>query len=108
MAECTIGPGITVNGRLTGTAPVSVSGRLEGAVSLDNELVILRDGVVVADVEADVVSIHGTLDGTVTARDTVRLCAGCVVTGDVRAPLVIVEEGARFKGDIDMDVALPN
>lgn len=108
MAECTIGPGIIVNGRLTGNSPVTVSGRVEGSVALDNELIILQNGIVVADVEANIVSIHGTLDGTVVARDTVRLCAGCVVTGDVRAPMVIVEEGARFKGDVDMDVQLPN
>jgi cytoskeletal protein CcmA (bactofilin family) len=63
--------------------------------------------VVVADVEAETVSVHGTFEGTLSARDTVRLCAGCAVTGDVRAPRVIIEEGARFKGNVDMDVQLP-
>lgn len=107
MAQCTIGAGIVINGRITGEVTVSVSGRVEGTVSLDDELIVESDGVVVADVEAESVSVHGTFEGTLSARDTVRLCAGCAVTGDVRAPRVIIEEGARFKGNVDMDVQLP-
>lgn len=107
MAQCTIGPGIVVNGRITGEATVSVSGRVEGTVALDDELIVEVDGVVVADVEAESVTVHGTFEGTLNARDTVRLCSGCAVTGDVRAPRVIIEEGARFKGNVDMDVQMP-
>lgn len=108
MAECTIGPGIVVNGRITGDSSVAVSGRIEGTVSLGDELVVDRDGVVVADVEAQNVSINGTLEGSVVARETLRLAAGCAVTGNLRAPRIIIEEGARFKGNIDMDVELPS
>jgi cytoskeletal protein CcmA (bactofilin family) len=108
MAQCTIGPGIVVNGRVTGEITVTVSGRIEGSVALEDELVVNDGGVVVADVEAESVSVEGTLEGTVVARDTVRLMAGCAVTGDLRAPRVIIEEGARFKGEVDMDVQLPD
>lgn len=108
MAQCTIGSGIVVNGRVTGNTTVSVSGRVEGTIALEDELVVEADGVVVADVEAESVSVHGTLEGSVVANDTVRLVAGCAVTGDIRAPRVIIEEGARFKGDVDMDVQLPS
>ena len=107
MAQCTIGPGIVVNGRITGEATVSVSGRVEGTISLEDELIVEPDGVVVSDVEAESVTVKGTFEGTLSARDTIRLCEGCAVTGDVRAPRVIIEEGARFKGNIDMDVQLP-
>ena len=108
MPQCTIGPGIVVNGRVTGDTTVTVSGRIEGTVALEDELVVSEGGVVVADVEAESVSVEGTLEGTVVARDTIRLCAGCAVTGDVRSPRVIIEEGARFKGNVDMDVQLPD
>lgn len=108
MAQCTIGSGIVVNGRVTGEATVSVSGRVEGTIALDDELIVEPDGVVLCDVEAESATILGTFDGTLTARDTVRLVAGCSVTGEVRAPRIIIEEGARFKGKIDMDVQLPS
>lgn len=106
-SECTIGPGITVNGRLTGSEDVTVVGRVEGTVALDSQLMVAEDGEVVAEVEADTVTIEGTLDGDIVADDTVRLMPGCQVTGNIRAPRINIEEGALFKGNIDMDVEMP-
>lgn len=106
MAQCTIGSGIVITGRVTGEATVSVSGRVEGTISLEDELIVEPDGVVVSDVEAESVTVMGTFEGTLNARDTIRLVAGCFVQGEIRAPRVIIEEGARFKGEIDMDVQL--
>ena len=105
--DCTIGDGITVNGRLTGDEDVTVEGRVDGTVALNSHLVVAEDGEVVAEVDCDSVTIEGTLDGDVVAQDTVRLMPGCNVTGNIRAPRINIEEGALFKGNIDMDVDLP-
>ena len=105
--SCTIGAGISVNGRLTGDEEVTVVGRVEGTVALDSHLMVAEDGTVVAEIDADSVTIEGTLDGDVVAQDTVRLMPGCNVTGNIRAPRINIEEGAMFKGNIDMDVELP-
>ncbi len=105
--SCTIGAGITVNGRLTGDEEVTVEGRVEGTVALDSRLVVSGDGTVVAEVDADSVTVEGTLDGDIVAQDTVRLLPGCQVTGNIRAPTINIEEGAMFKGNIDMDVEIP-
>ena len=104
---CTIGPGISINGRLTGDEEVTVEGRVEGTVSLDSHLVVAEDGTVVAEIDVDSITVQGTLDGDIVARDTVRLTPGCNVTGNIRAPRINIEEGAMFKGNIDMDVELP-
>ena len=48
--------------------------------------------------------VRGKLNGDVVAHEVVTLEAGSVVTGNIRAPRIIIEEGARFKGNIDMDV----
>ncbi len=102
----TIGAGIVVNGRMTGDEEVAVFGRVEGNIALSNRLIVEEGGTVVADVEAEAISIHGELNGNVVAQDVVTLHSGCVVTGNLRAPRVLIEEGARFKGNIDMDVDL--
>lgn len=102
---CTIGAGVTVNGRLTGEAEVTVLGRIEGSVVLENHLLVDEGGEVVAEVEAQTLTVRGKLNGDVVAHDVVTLQAGSVVTGNIRAPRIIIEEGARFKGNIDMDVA---
>lgn len=106
MATCTIGPGISVNGRLSGSDDVVVFGAVEGTVSLETTLRVEEGGRVVADVDVASIAILGELNGEVVAREVIELKAGCLVTGNLRAPRVIIEEGARFKGNIDMDVQL--
>lgn len=101
----TIGAGIVVNGRISGGEVVSVFGRVEGTVSLSEELRVEAGGVVVANVDADSLSVYGSLSGDVVVRELITLHAGCAVTGNLRAPRIVIEEGARFKGNIDMDVA---
>lgn len=104
--QCTIGPAVAVNGRVSGDDEVIVYGRVEGTITLNNHLMVEEGGQIVADVDAVSVSIRGSLNGEVVAREVVQLLAGSQVTGNLRAPRVIIEEGARFKGNIDMDVAL--
>ncbi len=106
MATSTIGPGISVNGRLSGADDVVLFGAVEGTITLENSLTVEEGGRVVADVDVSSIVIVGEVNGEVVARDAIELKAGCLVTGNLRAPRVIIEEGARFKGNIDMDVQL--
>ncbi|MBA2661581.1 MAG: polymer-forming cytoskeletal protein [Bradymonadaceae bacterium] len=105
--QCTIGEGVSINGRLSGDDEVIVFGRIEGTITLNNHLLVEQGGQVVADVDAQMVSVRGELNGDVVAHQVVQLLAGCLVTGNIRAPRIIIEEGARFRGNIDMDVTLP-
>lgn len=106
MATCTIGPGIAVNGRVSGDDEVVVFGSVEGNVTLENRLTVEEGGSVVADIDVDAIVIRGQVNGEVVARETVQLEEGCQVTGNLRAPRIMIEEGARFQGNIDMDVDL--
>lgn len=104
---CTIGPEIRINGRVSGDEEVVVQGTIEGTITLNNHLLVDDGGRVVAEVEANSVSVRGHLEGDVVAQDIVQLLDGCTVTGNIRAPRITIEEGAKFKGNIDMDVAMP-
>lgn len=106
MANCTIGPGLKINGRLSGNDAVAVFGSVEGNVTLQSTLTVEDGGKVVADIDVDSLVIRGEVNGEVVARDSVQLLEGCLVTGNLRAPRIIIEEGARFQGNIDMDVQL--
>lgn len=105
MADtCTIGPAVTINGRLTGDEPVHVYGRVEGAVQLNSHFIVEEGGAAVADIDVQVLTVRGSVNGEVVAKDVITLESGCDVTGNLRAPRIIIKEGARFKGNIDMDV----
>lgn len=101
---CIIGPAVTINGRLTGDEPVNVFGRIEGNVQLNNHLVVEEGGQVVAELDVQVLTVRGGFNGDVVAHEVITLESGCVVTGNLKAPRIIIQEGARFKGNIDMDV----
>lgn len=107
MTQCIIGSGIVVSGRITGDEEVSILGQVSGSIVLSNHVVVQAQGSVIADVEATEITIHGTLNGNVIARNAITLVAGCAVTGNLRAPRIVIEEGARFKGNIDMEVDIP-
>ena len=104
---CVIGREITIRGNLTGNEDLVVEGRIEGTIALGNHLTIEKSGVVEADVEVEDLTIMGELHGDMTAHASVTISTDAKVVGNIRAPRVIIEDGARFKGNIDMDVTLP-
>ena len=51
--------------------------------------------------------VHGQMNGDIVAEDRVTITSSAAVVGDIKAPRVVIEDGARFKGYIEMDVKLP-
>ncbi len=97
-----IGTSTVVNGNVEGDEILVVEGRVEGAVSLSKTLVVEPGGVVQADVGVESAIIRGALEGNIRAESFVQIEAGGRVIGDITAPRVILEDGAAFKGGIDM------
>ncbi|MBI2896993.1 MAG: polymer-forming cytoskeletal protein [Deltaproteobacteria bacterium] len=102
-----IGRGITIRGNLSGSEDLIIEGRVEGTVSLKNHLTIESTGVVVADVDAANLTVNGEVNGNIGASECVIVSGSAKVVGNIRAPRVIIEDGARFKGGIDMEFDLP-
>lgn len=106
-AACTIGSQITVRGALSGEEDLLVEGRIEGSIALSGHLVVATSGVLQADVEVESIEIHGEVEGDIVASRSVAIDKGAQVSGNVRAPRVIIHDGARFRGAVEMDVDLP-
>src|SRR5688572_16004166 len=110
MAEkepCLIGSKITIRGQISGNQDLVIEGRVEGKVSLENRLTVEESGSVEADLEVVDAALKGEVRGDINASRSAVLHAGARVVGNIRAPRVVVEEGARFSGAIEMDVELP-
>jgi cytoskeletal protein CcmA (bactofilin family) len=109
MAEqpCVIGKNITIRGNVSGGEDLVVEGRIEGTVTLGNHLTVEGAGVVEADVDVEDLTVHGSVRGEIKASHCVSINTDAKVVGNIRAPRVIIEDGARFKGHIEMEVALP-
>jgi cytoskeletal protein CcmA (bactofilin family) len=104
---CTIGRQIIIRGNLSGEEDLIVEGRIEGTVSLKNHMTVEESGTVEADIDVADVTVNGQLRGDIVAAGSVSINAPAKVVGNVRAPRIIIEDGARFKGSIEMDVELP-
>lgn len=102
--RATIGPSIFIKGDLTGDEDLVIEGRVEGKVDLkQNNVTIGRNGRVRADVFGRVVTVEGEVDGNVFAQEQAILRQAGAIRGNISAPRVILEDGSRFKGSIDME-----
>ena len=100
----TIGPGITINGEVGGGEDLVIEGRIEGKVDLpDNTLTVGVSGTVSARLSARTLQIHGTAEGDISGSEQVVVSKTGRVLGNIVAPRVTLEDGAQFKGSIDMN-----
>jgi cytoskeletal protein CcmA (bactofilin family) len=102
-----LGPNVIVEGTVTGSDAVRVEGTVKGRIQLQSDLRIGTQARVEATVHARNVIIEGKLNGDVSADDRVELVASATVDGNIKAPKIIVAEGARFRGNVDMGSAKP-
>lgn len=99
-----IGRSIQINGDVRGDEDLRIEGDISGTVQLKNSnLTIGKEGKVTADVYAKSITVHGTTEGDLYATERVNIHVDAHVRGNITAPKVGLEEGARFKGSIEMD-----
>ena len=101
------GPNVTVDGKITGNEAVLIEGTVRGEINLASELRIGTQARIEAKVHAKNVTVEGKVNGDITADDRVELVASATVDGNIKAPKIIVAEGARFRGSVDMGSARP-
>ena len=99
-----IGPSIKIKGTITGDEDLLIQGEVEGSIELsDHEVSIGKTGNVAANIHARVVKIDGEVAGDITGAEKVIISKSGNVRGNIVAPRVTLEDGAIFKGSIDMD-----
>jgi cytoskeletal protein CcmA (bactofilin family) len=98
-----IGKSVVVRGELSGSEDLFVDGEVEGSIELrGNSLTIGPNGRVKANVNARDIVVQGKVDGNLRATDRVDLKKSAVVTGDIITQRIAVEDGAFFKGSVDI------
>jgi len=99
-----IGSGIQVKGDITGDENLVIEGKVDGSIKLEaNEVSVGQSGLVNADITARIVKIDGRVDGDIAGQEKVVISRSGNVHGNIKAPRVTLEDGAIFKGSIDMD-----
>jgi cytoskeletal protein CcmA (bactofilin family) len=104
MASTVIGAGITVEGEIVTDEDITIAGVVRGKVDAKEAVSIEQGATVEADISGSDVSVGGSLTGNVTATDRVVIAAGARMIGDVKAARFTIQDGAQFKGHVDMEV----
>lgn len=100
--KTTIGSSITIEGTIQSQDDVVVHGFMQGTMTTSREVTIAKDGRVEADVNAKTVQIVGALNGGLVASGRAEITPDGKMVGDIKAPRILIADGARFTGHIDM------
>lgn len=101
--QAIIGKGLFIKGEISGTESLFIDGKMEGSINLPgNRVTIGRNGQVAASINAREIVVLGKIRGNVSASDRVDIRAEGSLAGDVAAARISIEDGAYFKGGIDI------
>ncbi len=98
-----IGKSVVIKGELSGSEDLYLDGEVEGTIELQrNALTVGPNGRIRAHINAKEVIIHGKVDGNIRGTDKVELKRTAVLVGDIQTQRITIEDGAYFKGSIDI------
>ncbi|MGB7435872.1 MAG: polymer-forming cytoskeletal protein [Candidatus Acidiferrum sp.] len=103
-ASARLGPSLHVKGEITGNEDLLIEGSVEGLVQLDErKLTVGATAKVTADVIAREVVVYGNVKGNLRAKDRIEIKKDGSVNGDLTTARIMIEDGAYFKGSIEID-----
>jgi cytoskeletal protein CcmA (bactofilin family) len=98
-----ISSGLKIRGEFSGNSDLYIDGDAQGKIRLaEKRVTVGPNGRVQADIEAREIFVEGTVQGNLKASESVRLGAKCHVRGTVLAPRVGIDDGAQFRGKVEV------
>ncbi len=100
-----IGSTVVIRGELSAEEDLLVQGTIEGSVNVkNNTLKVGRDGTVNATIDAKTVHVEGRVDGDMESSELVMIHDTGRMTGNIKANRIVLKDGCRFRGHIEMDM----
>lgn len=98
-----LGKSVVVKGQIFGREDLTIDGEVEGTVELqEHRLTVGASGKVTATVKAREMVVVGTVHGNIETREKIEIRKDARVVGDIRTARIVIEDGAYFKGNIDI------
>ncbi len=99
----TLGRSVTIKGELSAKEDLVIEGQFEGTIDVaEHTVTVGPQGQVKSEIRARQVVVHGSVNGKITAREKIDIRRTGNVTGDLQAAGVAIEDGAYFKGSIEI------
>ena len=108
LSSARIGASLTIKGSVTGEEDLQIDGKVEGPVTIRGRLTVGCSGQLSAGVVARELAVYGKVSGNVDARDRVEIKRDGAVIGDIQTARISIEDGAIFKGRIEIGRPVAN
>ena len=103
-----LGASLRVKGEISGTEDLLIDGPVEGSIHLDDrKLTVGKAAKLTADIDARDVVVYGYVKGNVRAKGRIEIKKDGYVVGNLTTAQIMIEEGADFKGTIEIDRSVP-
>jgi cytoskeletal protein CcmA (bactofilin family) len=98
-----LGSSVTIRGKIISREDLSINGNVEGTIEAPNfRLTIGPNGNVHADIKSREVIVHGSVHGNIEAADRIEIRKDASLIGDIKTARIGIEDGAYFKGAVDI------
>jgi cytoskeletal protein CcmA (bactofilin family) len=99
-----LGSSLHVKGDITGTEDLLIDGSVEGLIELDErKLTVGTTAKLTADINARDVVVYGSVKGNVRAKGRIEIKKDGSIIGNLTTAQIMIEDGADFKGSIEID-----
>ncbi len=99
-----IGKSMKLKGTVSSDEEILIEGTVDGTIKMNHNVIVGKSGKVKADITAKEITIEGEVNGNVTGKVKVEIVPGGILNGDIISEKVVLAEGAKFKGNIDMTI----
>jgi len=101
--SASLGKSVTVKGQIVSREDLTIDGEVEGTIELtEHRLTVGPNGKVTANIKAREIVVLGTVNGNMDVTDKIDIRREAKLIGDIRSARVVIEDGAFFKGSIDI------
>lgn len=102
-AGTTVGKSVVIKGDINSQEDIFLDGTMEGTMELSsNRLTVGKNGKVQARIKAREVEVLGTVHGDIVAGEKIIIRKAANLVGDLKSATISIEDGAYFKGSIDI------
>jgi cytoskeletal protein CcmA (bactofilin family) len=99
---------MTVKGEIYSREELYIDGEIQGSIELHHRLTVGPNGKIHANVKAKEVVVHGSIHGNVQSAEKIIIREKGSLMGDITTAGIVIEDGAYFKGSIDIVKAEPS
>ena len=102
MEQTFLGKDASFKGELSFEGTLCIDGKYEGQINTSDTLIVAREGIIDANIQAGTVICEGLIKGNIVASTKVELRPNSNIIGDVQSPSLIIAVGAKLDGKCDM------